>query len=97
MSRGIIQSAPVLSMATALSDGIAIIAGSNPASFNRKNMEWINVKDKKPTSICIVYSEKYGIHTAKFDDDMERYIVGGWEVCNYCGGESQININEISH
>lgn len=56
-------------------------------------MNWISVKDKLPNPeiqsvLCIIED---GIqHTAHYCNDIEEWIVGGWENCYYCGGRSKV-------
>ncbi len=58
-------------------------------------MEWISIKNRTPTlqelkNPILVYCSE-GIHVARFPLEEDRYgIVGGWESCNYCGGESRV-------
>lgn len=60
-------------------------------------MEWISIKDKPPRARCLLFSEKYGMHVGTWYDEMERYNVGGFEVCNYCGGTSVLELKDISY
>jgi hypothetical protein len=60
-------------------------------------MEWISVKDEPAPKKCLVFSEKHGIHVAIWEQDIENYIVGGWESCCYCGGRSILTVDDFSH
>jgi hypothetical protein len=50
--------------------------------------EWISVEDRFPDSkLFLGYCPKEGIHSFKNDGDY--CVAGGWESCNYCGGQSR--------
>lgn len=65
-------------------------------------MEWISVEDRLPSEeelhkSILVYCSK-GIHTARFFSQLtEAGTVGGWECCNYCGGESKVTFNNATY
>ncbi len=60
-------------------------------------MQWISVKEKVPNneeieSKKILCMTSQGIHSAWFPDGFEENgIVGGWETCYYCGGQSRVS------
>lgn len=60
-------------------------------------MEWIKCSEKHPRARCLLFSEKYGVHVGTWDSEMERYNVGGFESCIYCGGTSVLELKDISH
>jgi hypothetical protein len=58
---------------------------------------WISVKDRLPefsTGSGVLVFVDGRIHAAYFMDD--KWIVGGWESCHYCGGESRICSKTLS-
>ena len=55
--------------------------------------EWISVKERLPEegSTFLVYVDEE-IYTAHFLRGIkENGIIGGWESCCYCGGESRVS------
>lgn len=56
---------------------------------------WISVKDRLPHeyNVLLVLCAN-GRHVARFPDGIDKPgIVGGWESCNYCGGENQVTFD----
>jgi hypothetical protein len=63
-------------------------------------MEWISVKDRFPdehknySMRLLVYTDE-GISSAWFPNGFKELgIVGGWESCHYCGGQSEVHFIE---
>ena len=61
--------------------------------------KWISVKDRLPKSgsTVLVYCGDGGIHSARFCSDNDYGIVGGWECCGYCGGESRVTTEDFKY
>lgn len=57
-------------------------------------MEWISVEDRLPTEelkASGIRVLKNGIeHCAYWNHDAQKWCVGGWECCHYCGGTSVV-------
>ena len=56
-------------------------------------IEWIDTECKKPhwtDSPILVKLKNETVHVAYWQDE-QRWFVGGWESCCYCGGQSMIN------
>lgn len=66
-------------------------------------MEWIDIRDQLPTinEYILFYLSDGKQAVAKkplnHDKHWNYYIVGGWEHCCYCSGESRISLKEVDY
>lgn len=57
--------------------------------------EWISVKDELPPFKTSFLGTDGGLIFASYwCEDSDRYKVGGWESCYYCGGSSPVGFIE---
>lgn len=60
--------------------------------------EWINVKDRAvPLMDVLIISKNHGIQKVWWNQEFERFQVGGWQSCCYCGGENEIELDDVTH
>lgn len=61
-------------------------------------MEWISVKDKIPNERCnFLGTNGEIVFCAYWCDEINNYIVGGWESCCYCGGKNRVFFSRNDH
>jgi len=54
---------------------------------------WISVLEKKPENNSpFLGTDGEVLFVAYYCEDIERYMVGGWQDCYYCGGKSRVNL-----
>lgn len=55
-------------------------------------MKWINVKDALPEEKSnFLGTDGEIVFAAYWTTDIDKYKVGGWESCHYCGGSSEVS------
>lgn len=64
----------------------------------REVSEWIDIIDRPPADKqpFIGYDGNL-MFVAYYDSDCEAYVVGGWESCCYCGGQSRVVLTKPSY
>lgn len=57
-------------------------------------MNWIKCSEIMPDKDNFLATDGKIFFVCNGKDEFGRYLIGGWETCNYCGGTSLASIKE---